>query len=211
MRFKDRKDAGEKLASLLVHYSNEPSVIVLGLARGGIVTAAPIAARLGVPLDVICPRKIGAPLNPELAIGAVTEFGDLYLNSELITSLPVEQAYIEQQILKEKSRAVYRATMFRQGLPSLDLRHKTVILVDDGIATGATIVAAIQSVQKQGAAKVIVAVPVAPSVVTQKIEEIADEMVVLKTPDVFFGVGQFYDEFHQIEDREVLQLLSKQT
>lgn len=209
MRFKDRKDAGEKLAGLLLNYNNDPNAIVLGLARGGIVTAAPIAVKLNLPLDVICPRKIGAPLNPELAIGAVTESGDVYLDPTLIAFLKVEHSYIDQQVVKEKNMAIHRTAAFRRGLPPLNLKGKTVILVDDGIATGATMLAAIHSVRGQGAARIIVAVPVAPQDTRRKMADSVEEMVVLSTPCTFFGVGEFYDEFRQTEDSEVLQLLNR--
>jgi len=209
MRFKDRKDAGEKLAGLLLNYNNDSNAIVLGLARGGVVTAAPIALKLKLPLDVICPRKIGVPLNPELAIGAVTESGDVYLDPGLIAFLNAEHSYTDQQVAKEQSMAIYRTALFRRGLPPLNLRKKNVILVDDGIATGATMLAAIHSVRGQGAAKIIVAVPVAPQDTYRKIADSVEQMVVLSTPCTFFGVGEFYDEFRQTEDREVLQLLNR--
>lgn len=209
MRFKDRKDAGERLSELLLKYKDNPAVIVLGLPRGGVVTAAPIATKLRAPLDIICPRKIGSPFDPELAIGAVTESGDVYLNADIVTSLGVEDAYINQQIVKEREIARARTALFRNKLPPLELESKTVILVDDGIATGATMMAAIHSVRAQGALKVVVAVPVAPPDTYQKITNRVDEMVILDIPHLFFGVGEFYEDFRQTENEEVTKLLKR--
>lgn len=207
--FIDRKDAGKQLAAALVKYQKAPNTVVLGLARGGVVVAYEVAKALHLPLDVICPRKIGLPYNPELAMGAVTESGQMILNPSVIETLGVSDDVIREVAEKEKKRAIERLKVLRQGLPPRQLKGKDVILVDDGLATGATMKAAVQSMKFEGAATIIVAVPVSPDTTLEELQNEADEVVCLETPPFFQAIGQFYDYFDQVEDDEVVELLKK--
>lgn len=209
MIFEDRYSAGEQLADLLVKYQNDKNAIILGLPRGGVVTASAVAQKLKVTLDVICPRKIGAPFNPELAIGAITETGEGVFNWSLINSLDISENYIKKEVEKEKQRAQLRLKIFRKGLPPRKLEGKTVILVDDGLATGATMKAAIQSVKAENAASIVVAIPVSPLETLQEIAANVDEVFCLDTPYNFQAVGQFYESFQQVEDEEVIRILEE--
>jgi len=209
MFFKNRQDAGRKLASELKEYKDRKDVQVLGLARGGVIVAYEVAKALELPLNIVIPRKIGAPGNPELAIGAITETGAGVLNENIIARLGVSQAYIEQAIHKEKEEAQRRIKLYRKYAPLVNLEEKTVILVDDGIATGATMQAAVKSVQAENASYVIVAVPVASRDAIEILERMADKIVSLYSPADFGAVGYFYEYFDQAEDSEILDLLCK--
>ncbi len=211
MIFTNRRDAGEKLVPELVKYRNDPNAVVIGLPRGGVVTAFEVARGLHLPLDVVCPRKVGAPFNPELAIGAITETGEGVFQHDLIAHLGISQKYIEEEVEKEKKVAQRRLALFRKNRPKVSLKGKTVIIVDDGLATGATMQAAIKSVKKEMAEKIVVAVPVSPPDIYEKIQEEVDEIVVLDTPALFAAVGQFYVDFAGTEDEEVVELLSLAT
>lgn len=207
MIFKNRSEAGKLLAESLKNYKSDENAIVIGLARGGVVIAAAVAHDLHLPLDVICPRKLGAPINPEFAIGAITESGEGVINEETVAELGISPTYIDQIIQRETRNAQERIRKYRAGRPQLALEGKTVILVDDGLATGATMKAAIKSVQEAGAEKVVVAVPVAPPDTVNDIEALVDEVVCLHAPAGFAAVGQFYEDFSQTEDDEVIELL----
>ena len=207
--FIDRQDAGKNLAPLLAKYRGQKNLLVIGLPRGGVVLANEVATYLQAPLDVICPRKVGAPHNPELALGAVTETGAGYFNDDLIRHLGVSQKYLELECAKEQERSKQRLALFRKGLAPLNLQGKTVILVDDGLATGATMKAAIMSARAQKAAKIVVAVPVAPPDTAHEIKAMCDEFVCIDTPWLFQAVGQFYHDFGQTEDEEVVAILEK--
>jgi putative phosphoribosyl transferase len=165
-----------------------------------------VAQSLQLPLDVIVPRKIGAPHNPELAIGAIAGNG-MILDHPLIQSLGVEKGYLDKVIAQERAEAERRRTLFRKGMPPLILRDWTVLLVDDGIATGSTMLASIAAVKVEKAKKIIVAVPVGPPDTIQRIQIEVDEVVCLLTPESFMAVGQFYSSFPQTTDREVIELL----
>lgn len=206
--FDDRRDAGKRLAPLVAQYRHQKNAVVIGLPRGGVVTAYEIAQFLELPLDVICPRKVGAPHNPELALGAVTESGKGFFNEELISQLNVSKEYLKEEIEKEKMRAAMRLSLYRKGRPTLDFQGKTVIIVDDGLATGATMKAAILAIKTEKAAKIVVAVPVSPPDTAAEIREMVDEFVCIDTPWFFQAVGQFYKQFGQTEDDEVIALLS---
>lgn len=203
----DRQDAGIKLATALEAYHNKKETIVIGLPRGGVVLAYEISKKLHLPLDITCPRKIGAPGNKEFAIGAITETGHGIFNTEVIEALQIPKSYLEEEVEREKKIAQYRLKTYRQHLPPRNLKGKTIILVDDGLATGATMEAAIQSVKSEGAQKIVVAVPVAPKETVTKIEKMADEVVCLETPYPFYAIGEFYYRFPQVEDDEVMALL----
>lgn len=207
MIFKNRSDAGLQLVAKLERYRHDPKAIVLGLPRGGVVTAYEIAHGLGLPLDVTCPRKIGAPFNPELAIGAITETGKTFFNEDVIRQLDVPHDYIERTMEKERKRAEERSALFRKGKPPLTVKGLTVILVDDGLATGATMKAAIQSIKEGGASKIVVAIPVAPPDTLREIMHMVNEVVCLLAPPFFSAVGEFYEDFSQTEDSEVIELL----
>lgn len=205
--FKDRKDAGKKLAEKLLSYKDSPNTIVLGLPRGGVITAFEVANKLHLPLDVICPRKIGAPFNPELAIGAITETGEGFFNEALIRECHISQEYIQKKVAEEKAQAEHRLKVFRKNREKRSVEGKVVILIDDGLATGATMKAAISTMQAEGALKMIVAIPVAPEDTLNEIETLVDEVICLDTPLFFAAIGQFYEDFSQIEDEEVIELL----
>lgn len=205
--FKDRADAGRQLVPLLQHYAHAKDTMVVGLPRGGVVPAYEIAHALGLPLDIVVSRKIGAPSQPELAVGALTEDGTVIFNHEIMQTLGLSPADVGSIIEDEKREAQRRLTVYRAGMESRDFRGKTVIIVDDGIATGATMRAAIASVRAQGAKKIVVAVPVA------QVEEIAtidaDEIYCPLRVDYFPGVGAFYESFPQTSDQEVIDLLGQ--
>lgn len=207
MIFQDRSDAGKKLLPHLLQYEKAPNTIVIALPRGGVVTAYEVAQGLHLPLDIVCPRKIGAPYNPELALGAVTHTGAHFFNEDIIRQLEVSKAYLTQEIEKEKQVSLKRQLLYRKNKPPLDIHGKTVILVDDGLATGATMKAAIQWVKEQKAKKVVVAIPVAPPDTLKEVELLVDEVVCLYAPTFFSAVGQFYEDFRQTTDEEVMALL----
>lgn len=209
MLFNDRQEAGRLLAAELVQYKGQRDTLVLGLARGGVVVAFEVAKALSLPLNVVVPRKIGAPGNPELALGSIMENGEGVFNQRIISLLGVSQDYLNKEIEHEKMRAHQRLTLYRKHAPMPSIENYTVILVDDGIATGSTMLASIQAMRQGGALKVIVAVPVSSSEATLLMEEAADEVVCLQSRDDFFGVGQFYENFTQTDDDEVVKLLKE--
>jgi Predicted phosphoribosyltransferases len=205
--FKNRTDAGKQLAELMSEYDGAKDAIVLGLPRGGVVVAYEVAKKLHLPLDIICPRKIGAPYNQEFAIGAVTESGRGIFHEEIIAALGIPQNYIEEAVKEQSHVAQQRVKAFRQNMPPRDLKGKTVILVDDGLATGATMEAALHSVRGDGAKKIIVAVPVGPKDTIQRIKYLVDGFYCVATPPLFSAIGEFYIDFRQTEDDEVIKLL----
>lgn len=195
MKFENRLHAGKALAKALKNY---PNAIAIGLPRGGVVVAAEVAKAHHIPLDIICPRKIGSPLNPEYALGAVTETG------EAILEFPAE---VDEIILKEAAEAKRRLSLYRGSRPPRQLKGKTVLLIDDGLATGSTMKAAIATAKSEHAAKIIVAVPVSPPDTLAEIKDLVDETVCLLTPHDFVAVGQFYNHFAPVTDQEVIQYL----
>lgn len=202
--FRDREEGGLALARALSKYRGTDTV-VYGLPRGGVVTAKAVAAALEVPLDLVITRKLGHPAQPEYAVGAITEDGEAVLNEELLAELPPQWLEREKAIqLKEARR---RRTAYLGGRPPLPVRGKTAILVDDGIATGYTIKAAARAIRRMGPARLIVAAPVAPAGIEQRLAGFADEVVVLRTPEDFYAISQFYRHFSQVEDDEVIALL----
>lgn len=207
MMFKDRAQAGKLLAEALQKYAHHPKAVVIGLPRGGVVVAYEVARKLHLPLDIVSPRKIGAPQNPELAIGAITETGEGVFDQQLIHHLKVTPEYIQKTVDFEKQKAQKRLLMYRKGLPPRNLAGKVVLIVDDGLATGATMKAAIQSIKIEKASKIIVGVPVSPSDTLEEIREMVDEVVCLSVPPFFQAVGEFYQAFDQTEDEEVIRLL----
>ncbi len=209
MHFKDRADAGKKLAQELAHYHEKPNTIVIGLPRGGVPVAFEIAQKLKLPMDIIVPRKIGSPMQPELALGAVTQEGALVLNKDLMQAHGLSLEDIQPIIEKEKEESQRRLSLYRAGRAPLDVKNKTILLIDDGIATGATMRAAIKSLQLARAGRIVVAVPTAPIDTKNEIDQEVDELICLTAPVFFGGVGQVYENFGQTEDEQVIELMEK--
>jgi len=204
--FDDRVDSGKRLASALRNFSGKKG-IVLAIPRGGVVVGYVIAKTLNLPLDIIIPRKIGAPDNPELAIGAVAEDGTAILDQYLIKYLGVSPEYVIEEAERQKQEIRRRLKLYRQDLSYPDLNGFDVIVVDDGIATGSTMKAALASVKNRGAASITVAVPVGPPSTIEELEKMADRVVCLYTPKLFQALGEFYKDFSQTSDEEVIDLL----
>jgi len=207
--FSDRRDAGVQLASRLKEYKGRPGVLALALPRGGVATGYEIAHYLNVPLDIVIVRKIGFPGQPELGIGAVSETGTVVLNESIISTYGVPKDYIEREISKQEKEISRRVELYRKGkrLPSLE--GKTIILVDDGVATGATMKAAITTLKEEKLKKLIVALPVAPAGMADEIEQMADTFICIETPFDFMAVGAYYHDFTQVSDEEVVDLLER--
>ena len=206
-RFLDRTEAGELLAEVVASLVRPP-VLVLGIPRGGVVVAARVAARLGAPLDVVVPRKVGAPGNPELAVGAVAE-GVQAIDEPAIRRLGLDRAAVRAEVAGQTVEVARRSAAYRQGLPPLELAGRTAVLVDDGVATGWTCAAAASFTRRAGAARVVVAVPVAPPDLAERLSPVVDEVAVLVTPDPYLNVGQAYEHFAQVDDAEVLRCLEE--
>ena len=206
--FNDRVDAGKRLASALADFKGKDA-IVLAIPRGGVVVGFEIAQALNAPLDVIIPRKVGAPDNPELAIGAMTEDGTIILDENLVNYLGVSEDYIKEESKRQKIEIERRLKMYRKNEPYPNLKGREVIVVDDGIATGSTMKAALASVKNRGAKTVAVAVPVGPPSTIQELKKQADKVICLYTPEYFQAIGQFYKDFEQTTDEEVIQLLKE--
>ena len=208
MVFESREEAGTLLADKLKKYGK--NCLVLAIPRGGVVVGAQIAHARSCPLEVIITRKLGAPGNPELAIGATTSKGGMVLDQELIKKLEVTKGYIRSELSRQQKEARRREKVYLKGEP-INITDKTVILVDDGIATGATIEAAIQAVREERPARVILAVPVAPPHTVERLKNEVDELVVLSTPEHFWAIGEFYSSFPQISDEEVVSILREES
>lgn len=210
MPFLDRQDAGRRLAELLDHLRGEHPVVV-GLPRGGVPVAFEVARALGAPLDVIVVRKLGAPFQPELAMGAVGEEGVRILNDELVAEARLTEVDLAVVEARERAELDRRARRFRGDRVPVPLGGRTVIVVDDGIATGATAKAACRVARARGAVRVVLAVPVAPRGWTGRFAEVADELVCVETPASFFAVGQFYADFSPTTDDDVTACLERGT
>jgi predicted phosphoribosyltransferase len=208
MRLQNRQDAGQKLAPLLKEYRSERP-IVLGIPRGGVIVAAEIAQTLGAPLDVLIVRKIGAPTNEEVAIGAVMPDGSVVLDEGLISKWRIPQEYIQKAAANQAEEIQRRQQLYRRPGHTPELTEKTVILVDDGIATGYTMEAAVRGLRKYKPKAIVIAVAVAPREVIARLQQVADAVVCLDTPEPFFAVGQFYKEFDQTSDEQVIDTLHR--
>ena len=206
MLFTDRADAGQRLAEALRHLAGEKPV-VLGLPRGGVPVAAAVATALGAPLDVIVVRKLGVPYHRELAFGAIGEGGVRVINDDIVRRGGLSPSDIATVERAEQTELVRQAERFRDDRPRLALDGRTAIVVDDGVATGATASAACQVVRAQGAARVVLAVPVAPADTVAWLRTQVDEVVCLSTPVLFSAVGEWYRDFSQTSDEEVISLL----
>ena len=204
--FADRFDAGRRLVPALKDLVGEDTT-VLAIPRGGVVVAYEVAKALRLPLDVIIPRKIGAPGQPELAIGAVTEDGTVLLDNYLVEYLKVSSDYIKKESDAQRLKIQRRLKLYRGDVPYPSLANRDVILIDDGIATGSTMKAALASVRNRGAKTVVVAIPVGPPSTIVELEKEADRVVCLQTPDNFYAIGQFYRDFTQTSDEEVTKML----
>jgi predicted phosphoribosyltransferase len=207
--FRDRADAGQQLAERLTAYANRDDVIVLGLPRGGVPVAYEVAKRLHVPLDVFIVRKLGVPGYEELALGAIASGGVRVLNQDVVRVLPDAEQIVEAVTANELVEMERRERAYRDDRSPPNVRGRIVILIDDGLATGATMHAAVQALREQQPAKIVVAVPVCAPETCREIEKIADETIWLFAPEWFHGVGQFYDDFSQTSDDEVRRLLAE--
>jgi putative phosphoribosyl transferase len=206
--FANRTEAGQQLADKLEKYADRDDVIVLGLPRGGVPVANEVATRLRAPLDVFIVRKLGVPGFEELAAGAIASGGVRVLNEDVMRAIPHADAAIEMVTARETRELQRREQAYRDGRPPPTLRDLIAILVDDGLATGATMRAAVKALRQCGAAKIVVAVPVGPSDTCHEIEEQADETICLSTPEFFQAVGQYYEDFSQTTDEDVRELLT---
>ncbi len=207
--FSNRTEAGRLLAEKLLKYAGRADVIVLGLPRGGVPVAFEVAQRLGTPFDVFIVRKLGVPGFEELAVGAIASGGVRVLNEDVMRAIPNVDEVIELVTAKETAELERREQSYRDGRPAPELRDRVVILVDDGLATGATMRAAVKALRQCGAARIVVAVPVGPPDTCREIEEEADETVCATTPEFFQAVGQYYEDFSQTSDEEVRELLAR--
>ena len=209
MQFADRTEAGRQLAKRLVHLRGEP-VVVLGLPRGGVPVAAEVARAIGAPLDVIVVRKLGVPFQPELAMGAVGEEGARVIDAEVVHLARVSDDELSAIEARERSEVDRRARTYRAGRNRVPLAGRIAVIVDDGIATGATARAACQVARALGAARVVLATPVAPPDWRHRIGYDADDLVSVATPMPFFAIGEFYDDFSQTSDEAVVACLTQQ-
>lgn len=207
--FQDRREAGQVLAQRLVSYRGDPDVLVLGLARGGVPIAWEVASFLGAPLDVFLVRKLGVPQWQELAMGALASGGGVVINDSLVRRLGISGDQVTDAIRRETVELERRERAYRGDRPAPDLTDRTVILVDDGIATGSSMLAAVRAVR--AARRVVVAVPVGPATVCSQLNSEADEVVCASTPMDFESVGQAFADFHQVSDDEVRRLLAAPT
>lgn len=210
MEFADRRDAGRRLAARLVRLAAERPVVV-GLPRGGVPVAHEVALALAAPLDVLIVRKIGCPGQPELGLGALGEDGIVLLNEPLLQAAGVSQAAVTDVIRRETAELERRVERYRQGRAPVDLAGRTVIVVDDGLATGFTARAGIEIVRRRGATRVVLAVPVAPEDAIRELASVADEVVCVLAPRTFWAIGEFYVDFSQTEDVGVTDLLATPT
>lgn len=208
MLFRDRVEAGRKLAQALSHLRGR-DVVVLGIPRGGLVVANEVAKALGAPLDVVVTKKIEAPGEPEFALGAVTQEGDVIMDRAAAESLGASAEYLEEQIRTKREEVRERMERLRGDAPYPALEGKVVVIVDDGIATGSSVSAAVMSVKKRNPKEVIVAVPVAPADAVQSLAEDKTKVVCLETPGPFLAIGEFYNNFDQVEDLEVKRILDE--
>lgn len=209
MLFRDRADAGEQLSRELAGYSGRKDVVVLALPRGGVPVAYEVARALHVPLDVFLVRKLGLPGQEELAMGAISSGGVRVLNEDVIGLLGIPNDVIENVTAKEQRELERRARSYRGDRPAPDVEGRTVILIDDGLATGSTIRAAVAALRRKHPARIVVAVPVGAPEICAELQNEADEIICVETPEPFYGVGAWYEDFSQTTDEEVRDLLQR--
>lgn len=213
LAFSDRREGGLVLARKLEKiYGQElvgnATALVMAIPRGGVVTGDAVAEHLHIKMDVVISRKVGAPSNPELAIGAVTPDGEFFANEDIIQATGATKSYITEQVARQRKEIKRRLLKFR-GSMEYDLDGKTIILVDDGIATGATMFAAINWLKKRSPRKLVASAPVGSPDTISRLERAVDDVVVLHAPDYFHGVGQFFQDFSQVQDDEVVRIMKK--
>lgn len=209
VRFADRRAAGRALAAELGAFAGRKDVVVLGLPRGGIPVAAEVATRLGLPLDACVVRKLGVPGREELAMGAIASGGIVELDRALVDELGITQAQVREVIRCEREELERRERAFRGGRPPLELRGRTVLLVDDGLATGASMRAAVDALRRQAPARIVVAVPVGSRQACALLAQVADECIALSQPEPFVAVGLWYEDFLATSDEEVSECLAR--
>jgi putative phosphoribosyl transferase len=207
--FRDRTEAGRMLAATLQEYANRDDVVVLALPRGGVPVGFEVAKALKAPLDVFVVRKLGLPGQEELAMGAIASGGARVLSRDLIRALGIPEEVVDQVTREEQRELERREREYRDGRPPVDVRGKTIILLDDGLATGSSMRAAVLALKQKEPAQVVVAVPVAPPDSCAELESVADKAVCAVTPQPFWGVGQWYEDFSQTSDEEVRELLRR--
>jgi predicted phosphoribosyltransferase len=210
MIYKDRRDAGRRLARELAHYKKDEPV-VLALPRGGVVVAAEIADALDAPLDLVLVRKIGVPSQPELAMGAVVDGSRPHVirNEDIVVATGISEDAFEQVCQAELSEIERRRKLYLADRPRADIKDRVVIIVDDGIATGATTRAALEAIRERNPSKLVLAVPVAPTSSLEELNGLADEIVSLQSHEPFYAIGLYYEDFRQVSDDEVIDILSK--
>ena len=206
--FTNREEAGERLAERLSDYRGDPSAVILALPRGGVAVGYRLSLLLGVPLDVLITRKIGAPGNPEYALGAICETGALFWNQEALNSFSLHPQDLDRAVGVGNEEIARRIDLYRQGRPLRSLAGRTVILVDDGLATGATFLASIAAIRRLQPRALIGAVPVGPPETIREVARQVDKLAVLLTPEPFYAVGNFYADFAQMADSDVLHYLN---
>jgi predicted phosphoribosyltransferase len=208
-RFRNRTDAGRQLAEKLAAYADRPDVLVLALPRGGVPVGFEVARALGAPLDVFLVRKLGVPGHEELAMGAVATAGVRVLNDEIVRGLGISEREIDAVVARELHELTRRERLYRGDCPPPDVAGRTVILVDDGLATGATMRAAVAALRRQPQARIVIAVPTASPDTCEALKAEADDVVCAITPEPFFAVGHWYEDFTQTTDDEVRELLAR--
>ena len=209
MIFRDRTEAGQILASKLTKYVNQVDTVILALPRGGVPVAYEIGKELGLPIDVFVVRKLGVPGHEELAMGAIASGGVRHINRDVVDQLRIESETIDVASRREQKEIERRERLYRGQRPPVDVRNKTVILVDDGLATGSTMRAAIAALRQHRPARIVVAVPTAAPQTCSEIADEVDEIICAATPETFYAVGQWYQEFSQTTDDEVRELLAR--
>ena len=207
MIFRNRAEAGQQLASRLGKYANRDDVIVLGVPRGGVPIAFEVATALNLPLDIFVLRKLGVPGHEELAFGAIGSGGVRVLDRQIVEAVGLSELVIELVTRAERAELARREQIYRGGRPPLDVRGKTVILVDDGIATGSSLRAGVRALRQMQPAAIVIAAPVAPRSTVNRLRREVDDVVCVEIPERFYGVGQFYHDFSQVSDEEVNELL----
>jgi len=206
--FRNREEAGKKLGKALAEFKGR-DVVVLGIPRGGVVVAREVAKALEAPLDIIVTRKIEAPGEPEYGLGAVTQEGDVLMDRKAAESVGASDAYLQGQVRKKREEVRERMERLRPGVPYPELEGKVVIIVDDGIATGSSVEAAVMSVKKRRPREIVIAVPVAPADARGRLSKSGAKVVCLETPWLFFAIGEFYADFGQVEDDEVRRIMDE--
>lgn len=208
MIFQNREEAGRRLAVELMPYRDDPGGVILALPRGGVAVGYQLSLALHLPLDVFITRKLGAPGNPEYALGAVSETGTVYLNPTAVAEFGLSKADIEQLVRQQQKEIARRQNLYRQGRRMPTVADRTVILVDDGIATGATFFASVEAIRHLKPRRLIGAIPIGPADTIANARKRVDELVVLATPVPFWAVGNHYVDFTQVEDRDVVEYLN---